>query len=258
MGTNNNTLAFLCPGGDVANVIHSEPAEYAPIEDSFNPAIHRVNNAVKSRAVNAAGSVPPTPEVLLRFSSPPQELISKIQGRIDTLVQAAEVKKVPPKAKGRRQRETVKPISGLDVDALLGEEPKSAEISPNNAVPDFKHALEVADTDEAIREAARQMGDIIQTLITDSFGDSKYAQAVECCGVMREELNNLDEPAIFNTFVRDLKMKALSGTLGGDRREFWFNIRASRLGLIDKSQSELSEVSAQEAEEVSWHSPLVT
>ncbi|KAF4121181.1 ATP-dependent DNA helicase 2 subunit 2 [Geosmithia morbida] len=172
-----------------------EPAEYAPFDDSYNPAIHRVNHAVKARAVHATGPVPPTPAVLLRFSSPPEDLIQKVQNRIDTLIQVAEVKK------------------------------------------------------EALRNAAKQMGQIIQTLVTDSFGDSKYAQAIECCGVMREELNNLDEPRIYNTFVRDLKMKVLSGTLGGDRRDFWFNIRSSRLGLIDKMLSELSEVSTEEAAE---------
>lgn len=155
---------------------------------------------------------------------------------------------VPPKAKGKRKRETVKPISGLDVDALLGE--KEGKISSDNAVPDFKRVLSSSDDVSDIEDAAKQMGEIVRVFITDSFGDSKYDRAIECIGVMREELMNLEEPGLYNTFVQDLKKKLLSGALGGDRRDFWFKIRYSKMGLIDQKQSEVSDVTAQEAEEV--------
>lgn len=160
---------------------------------------------------------------------------------------------VPPKAKGRRNRETIKPISGLDVDALLGElgEDTKGQVSAENAVPDFKRAMATADEIPDIQAAAKQMGEIVQSFVTDSFGDSKYAQAVECIGVMREELINMEEPEMYNNFVRELKKGLLSGALGGDRRDFWFKVRWSRLGLIEQSQSDVSEVTADEADEVS-------
>lgn len=157
---------------------------------------------------------------------------------------------MPPKAKGKRQRETVKPISGLDVDALLGGE-KKGSISPENAIPDFKRALNSSEEVEQIADATKQMGAIVQSLITDSFGDNKYAQAMESIGVMREELTNLEEPGQYNDFVRDLKKNLLSGTLGGDRRDFWFKMRWAKLGLINQSQSEASTVTLEEADEVS-------
>lgn len=156
---------------------------------------------------------------------------------------------MPPKAKGRRNREAVKPISGLDVDALLGEDSKG-QITPENAVPDFKRAMATSEEMSDIQDAAKQMADVIESLVTDSFGDSKYAQAVECIGVMREELINMEEPELFNTFVRDLKKSLLSGSLGGDRRDFWFKLRWSRLGLIEQNQSDVSKVTADEADEV--------
>lgn len=157
---------------------------------------------------------------------------------------------MPPKAKGKRQRETVKPISGLDVDALLGE-PKKEPISAENAIPDFKRALNASDEVQQIADATKQMGAIVRSLVTDSFGDSKYAQAMENIGAMREELTNLEEPGLYNSFVRDLKKSLLSGALGGDRRDFWFKLRWAKLGLIDKSQSEVSTVTPEEADEVS-------
>ncbi|PNY23283.1 ATP-dependent DNA helicase II subunit 2 [Tolypocladium capitatum] len=223
-------------------------AEYAPIDETYNPAVHRVNHAVKMRAVHTERPIPETPSVLLRFSSPPEDLIEKVQSRIASLVESAEVKKVPPKAKGRRQRETAKPISGLDVDALLGAERKG-RVSEANAVPDFKRALASTEEISEIEDAAKQMGTIVRSLVTDSFGDSKYSQALECIGVMREELMNLEEPGLYNSFVRDLKKSLLSGALGGDRRDLWFKIRWSRLGLVEQEQSEASDVTLEEAEE---------
>lgn len=74
----------------------SEPSEYGPIDETFNPSIHRINHAVKSRAVHPDDPVPDIPSVLLRFASPPQDLIEKVQTRIDTLIEAAEVKKGKP------------------------------------------------------------------------------------------------------------------------------------------------------------------
>lgn len=136
------------------------------------------------------------------------------------------------------------------MDALLGEDVKG-QIAPENAVPDFKRAMGTSEEISDIQEAAKKMGVIIQSLITDSFGDSKYAQAVECIGVMREELINMEEPEMYNVFVQDLKKSLLSGALGGDRRDFWFKIRWSRLGLIEETQSEVSKITPAEADEVS-------
>ena len=142
-------------------------------------------------------------------------------------------------------------MSGLDVDALLGEESKSKKISSDNAVPDLKRILATAEQVSDFEDAAKQMGVIIRALITDSFGDSKYDQAMECLGVLREELTNLDEPGLFNTFAKDMKKSLLSGALGGDRRDFWFRVRESKMGLIDSRQSEMSDVSPEQATEVS-------
>lgn len=66
------------------------------IEDSYNPSIHRINHAIKQRAVCPDADVPEIKPILLRFSSPPEDLIAKVQERIDALVEAAEVKKGKP------------------------------------------------------------------------------------------------------------------------------------------------------------------
>ncbi|KAM0273442.1 hypothetical protein ACHAPA_001595 [Fusarium lateritium] len=227
---------------------NGDPAEYVPIDETFNPTVHRVNHAVKSRAVYPEKPVSEIPPTLLRFAQPPQDLVEKVQSKVDSLIEAADVKKVPPKVKGKRGREAVKPISGLDVDALLGEEEKG-EISTDNAVPEFKQMLAATEELSDIEEAAKQMGAIISNFVAESFGDAKYQRALECLGVMREELISLEEPGLYNTFMQGLKKKLLGGALGGDRRDFWFKVRWGRLGLIDHKQSEVSEISVEEADE---------
>jgi ATP-dependent DNA helicase 2 subunit 2 len=133
---------------------------------------------------------------------------------------------------------------------LLGTQPKRVKISVSNAIPEFKQALAVSDEIAEIEEASKQMGEVVRSLITDSFGDSNYNRAAENIGVMREELIDMEEPEFYNIFIKDLKKRLLSGELGGDRREMWWDIKISRLGLIDQEQSDVSTVTTAEADEV--------
>ena len=159
---------------------------------------------------------------------------------------------VPAKAQGRRGRkEPVKPLSGLDIDALLGESKRTA-ISLDNAVPEFKQILATAADDATIESAAKQMGEIVRKLIQDSFADLFYARAAENLRVMREELIGLEVPGLYNKFLTGLKKSILSGELDGDRREMWFkHIVGGHLSLITQDESEVSEVTVEEAKAVS-------
>ncbi|KAL2263225.1 hypothetical protein VTK26DRAFT_7719 [Humicola hyalothermophila] len=224
------------------------PAEYAPVDELYNPTIHRINQAIRARAVDPESDIGPPAEILLRFSKPPEELLSKAKPDIEALIDAAEVKKVPVKAQGRRGRkEAVKPLSGLDVDSLLGQS-KRTTISLENAIPEFKQTLAAAADDETIQNAAKQMGDIVRKLIQDSFADLFYSRAAENLRVMREELISLEVPELYNKFLANLKKSILSGELNGDRREMWFkHIVGGHLGLITQDESEVSEVTADEA-----------
>ncbi len=140
-------------------------------------------------------------------------------------------------------------MSGLDVDALLGRE-KRAKITTENAIAEFKQMLETAEDISSIKEAAKQMGTIIRSLITHSLGDSGYGRAIANLATMREELINMEEPDLYNNFVKDLKKRLLGGELGGDRRDMMWEIRKARLGLIDKKASEVSDVTENEVTEV--------
>ena len=98
-----------------------------------------------------------------------------------------------------------------------------------------------------ISGASKQMSTLVQDWIRSSLGDSGYSRAIEGIRVMREELNEFEEPGIFNDVVRDLKKKLLAGDLGGDRTEMWWLMRVNRLGLIDNRMNPVSGVTEEEA-----------
>lgn len=95
------------------------------------------------------------------------------------------------------------------------------------------------------------MSSIIEDQIRHSLGDANYDRVTEGLGVMREELISYEEPAVYNDLLRQLKEKLLKDEFGGDRRELWWLIRRAKLGLIDKQESDRSEVTDEEAKEVS-------
>jgi ATP-dependent DNA helicase 2 subunit 2 len=53
-------------------------------------------------------------------------------------------------------------------------------------------------------------------------------------------------PDVYNNYIRGLKDKLIKSQLG-DRRDFWFDWKTSKLGLIDNQALEVSEVTEEEA-----------
>ena len=63
------------------------------IQDTYSPVLHRIDQAVRWRAVHPNDLIPPPYEILVRYSHPPEELINKSKRRLERLVTAADVKK---------------------------------------------------------------------------------------------------------------------------------------------------------------------
>ena len=251
--------------------MHRQPAEYADLEENFSPIIYRVNKAISFRATHPAEPyVQKDSAFTTRFDHPPEALVEGARSQIAALIRAADVKKVPPKAKGRAGRDANKnkPISGLDIDALLGsgsgsggggggrgpaikkEGDELRMISPDNAIPEFKQALASTVSVKQIEGFAEQMGQITESLIASSTGEVNYPRAAENLRVMREELISLEEPAIYNAFITGLKERLVAEKLGGPRLDMWWMVRSSGLGLITSNESEQSTVTDDAAKEV--------
>lgn len=226
------------------------PDEYATMDEVYNPKIHRLNQVIKHRAIYPDAEPPPLYEILTRYSRPPGGLVKKAQSALERVIEAADVKKVPPKAKGRfgRRKDATKPVSDLDVEALLAQDPKRKQkrIDAKNAVPEFKQLLQTAMEEGQVWDACKQLQHIIQDWIRHSVGDSGYQRAIEAIRTMREEVGNLDMPKLYNDVIREVKSKLLAEELGGDRKEMWYRIRSNRLGLLLDRESE-GGVSEEEA-----------
>lgn len=61
--------------------------------DTYSPVLHRLDQAIRWRAVHPTEPVPPPYEILTRYSKPPEELVAKSKRKVEKLVTAANVKK---------------------------------------------------------------------------------------------------------------------------------------------------------------------
>jgi len=71
----------------------SQPTEYMTIEETYMPGLHRINQAIRTRAVQPDKPIEDPPEVLVKWSHPPSELVKKSAPKLQKLVEAADVKK---------------------------------------------------------------------------------------------------------------------------------------------------------------------
>ncbi|KAK5683781.1 ATP-dependent DNA helicase yku80 [Elasticomyces elasticus] len=218
-----------------------QPTEYMPMDETYMPMLHRIHQVVKHRAVFPDGEPPPPYEILTRYSHPPEQLVKQAQPALDRVLEAANIKKVPPKARGRRGRkEAPKPLSELDVNALLAQDPsrKTKRIDPNNAIAEFKQRIANSEERDALKDACKQLKDIIYDWVKHSVGKVNYAKSVEAIRVMREEMNEIDLPDYYNEIMWELRTKLLAGELGENRGEMWYQIRVNKLGLLKASEAE--------------------
>jgi ATP-dependent DNA helicase 2 subunit 2 len=207
------------------------------IDDTFSPTLHTVESAIKYRALYPSEPLAPRPALFSSYAQQPADLQEAAQPALQRLIRAADVKKVPPKVKGRkRYREAEKPLSGLDIDALFKREKRPATIDRANAIPEFKQLIAETTDQGEIRALVKQMGAIVEDLTTKSFGEQNFPRTLEMLSVVREEILELEMPAIFNAYMRDLRLKVKNEQLGGDRREWWWKLRLAKLGLIEKHE----------------------
>ena len=94
------------------------------------------------------------------------------------------------------------------------------------------------------------MGAVIRGIVTDSLGDSGYDRAIEHLGAVRSLMIGMEEPGFYNKLARDFARR-----LGGDRRELWWMMKGIKLGLIDSDTSDKSDVTPEQAAEVSYSLP---
>ncbi|KAJ9639757.1 uncharacterized protein PV06_10845 [Exophiala oligosperma] len=225
----------------------NDDEEMMAMEDTFSPVLHRVEGAIKFRAIHGPEKFPDEPEMFKTYREQPEELRDRSQKALEKLIEAADVKKVQQRAKGRRRyRDTEKPISGLDVSELLRKE-KRDHVSPDNAIPEFIQMIETAADEKYIATIVQQMGTILTDWVRTSYGEKNYGKVVEGLGTVRQWMQELEMPDLYNNMVQELKEKILSKQLGGDRALMWFQARKNKLGLISSDECKPSKITAEAA-----------
>jgi ATP-dependent DNA helicase 2 subunit 2 len=73
--------------------VESEPTEYMPIEETYSPVYHRINQAIRRRATHPEETLAEPAEILTKFSKPPPDLVSKAAHQLKALIEAADLKK---------------------------------------------------------------------------------------------------------------------------------------------------------------------
>lgn len=63
------------------------------IDDTYSPMLHRLNQAIRNKAVRPDEPIGPPAEILIKYSNPPSELVSDSAQQLSNLVKAADVKK---------------------------------------------------------------------------------------------------------------------------------------------------------------------
>jgi len=71
----------------------SNPTEYMQIEDTYSPILHRINQAIKRRAVRPDEPIQPPAEILIKYSHPPEDLVKNSEAQLSKLAAAANIKK---------------------------------------------------------------------------------------------------------------------------------------------------------------------
>ena len=64
-----------------------------PMAETYSPVLHRLDQAVRWRAVHPDEPIPPPYEILTRYSKPPDELVAQSKRQLENLINAAVVKK---------------------------------------------------------------------------------------------------------------------------------------------------------------------
>lgn len=63
------------------------------MSETYSPVLHRIDQAIRWRAVHPDEPIPPPHEILVKYSQPPEELVTGAKRKLEELVSAANVKK---------------------------------------------------------------------------------------------------------------------------------------------------------------------
>lgn len=188
----------------------------------FNPAIHRIKEAVYHLATTSdlnTDPVPPPHAELTKFLEPPSELAQKTESTVAKLKRSLDIKLAPPKKK-RVDRKAAQTVEGddedIDIDAFFEakkdtpaagaassskkSKPKSGRVISNESpLDDFREIT--SGGGEIVSKAMQDLGEIVLENLATSFSRSGFPLALECLQEYRQQAMELEEEELYNRWV---------------------------------------------------------
>ncbi|KAI8082883.1 SPOC like C-terminal domain-containing protein [Halteromyces radiatus] len=242
-------------------------------QDAFNPLIWRFHTAIKARAMNEAAPIPELHPKLKQEMTRNPILEEENSDRMKQMASLFQVKKVDltKKRKGKygRNKQTtdsvvtdssqLTPIEQVMSGAKQGEEPDmkrskmdnnngALRIGVNHPVQDFYAMLN--NEQDLVTAAVTQMSELIQHLVTTSFGDQHYDRIMDCLKVFREAAAKENEAGVFNQCLYQLK-RIIDPASKTSRYDLWQRLQKENMTLITKDEAmddEVANVTKDDAE----------
>lgn len=83
----------MCMFTDLTPPISRESIDTLPMNDSFSPLLHRIESAVRYRAIHLNDPVLEPSGQLTKFAHPDEDMVKKSARYLEALICAADVKK---------------------------------------------------------------------------------------------------------------------------------------------------------------------
>ncbi|CAO3668533.1 unnamed protein product [Umbelopsis ramanniana] len=250
-------------------------ASFSP-EKIFNPAVWRLNEAIKQRSLNKAAPIPELHPALKLQMEPLPMMLDAARDKITKLTEIANVKKVNAKegkkrryGKGVQSEEPIAPIQDIvkneeealkkykvkqveDADMELDERPGSImnslsnvrEVGTIDPIKDFRAMLDKEG--DFIEEAVQQMSGRIGQLVKESFADQYFEKAKECLQELREQCKKFEEGVQYNELCHRLKVLCDPSNPQSQRLDFWKLMVKDNITILSKNESADVEVSPEE------------
>lgn len=74
-------------------MISRNPAEFAAIEETYSPVLHRVQQVIRWRAVHPMDEIPPPSEILTKYMKAPEHLLKQAKPFLDAMIVSGDVKR---------------------------------------------------------------------------------------------------------------------------------------------------------------------
>ncbi|XP_058121768.1 X-ray repair cross-complementing protein 5 isoform X2 [Anopheles coustani] len=228
------------------------------MQKTFNPTQQHVYRSVAHRATHPRDtSLPCMDEELKALINVPKKVAQRSFASLNEMKQLFELKEIQPKASNNwLQRmakiklgnepstsETIDSGLGMEEDDLLSGADRRTLVAVGTVTPAEDFAL-LLRRGEKFATVATQMQNVVHELLFASMrppGDKVIAALM----MYRGEAQKLG-PYRYNEWMEDFKRTLLAR----HKEDFWNNvIVAERLGLINTSESDMSTVSVEQAED---------